>query len=147
AGTIDNSIEATRELADLLTPGEKVYLMADAPPAVPGLIPGEKFPVLQMLVPERPKHIDEASSNQARIVRLAREDAGAMLALTDIAYPGFFRRRTCEMGVYFGIQMQRQLVAMAGERMAIPGCREISGVCTHPAHSGKGYAAILIAHL
>jgi predicted GNAT family acetyltransferase len=36
---------------------------------------------------------------------------------------------------------------MAGERMALPGYREISGVCTHPAHRGKGYAVQLIVHL
>ena len=29
---------------------------------------------------------------------------------------------------------------MAGERLAIPGYREVSAVCTHPAHLGHGYA-------
>jgi predicted GNAT family acetyltransferase len=36
---------------------------------------------------------------------------------------------------------------MAGERLALPGLREISAVCTHPAHTGKGYAAALMRHL
>jgi predicted GNAT family acetyltransferase len=36
---------------------------------------------------------------------------------------------------------------MAGERVAIPGHCEISAVCTHPAHIGKGYAAALIRHI
>jgi predicted GNAT family acetyltransferase len=33
---------------------------------------------------------------------------------------------------------------MAGERMKLPGYTEVSGVCTHPDHRGRGYAAALI---
>jgi predicted GNAT family acetyltransferase len=29
---------------------------------------------------------------------------------------------------------------MAGERMALPGLQEISGVCTHPDFAGRGHA-------
>jgi predicted GNAT family acetyltransferase len=36
---------------------------------------------------------------------------------------------------------------MAGERMAAPGLHEISGVCTHPAHQGRGYARWLMLKL
>ena len=36
---------------------------------------------------------------------------------------------------------------MAGERLALPGIREISAVCTHPDHRGRGYAARLIRHV
>ncbi len=37
-----------------------------------------------------------------------------------------------------------KLVAMAGERLKVPGYPEVSVVCTHPEHAGKGYARILI---
>ncbi len=70
-----------------------------------------------------------------------------MVALTDVAFPGYFRPRTYILGRYFGIEIDGQLIAMAGERLALPGYREISAVCTHPAHTGKGYAATLIQHL
>lgn len=70
-----------------------------------------------------------------------------MVQLTGIAFPGFFRPRTCEMGAYYGIRIDGQLIAMAGERMAIPQYREISGVCTHPSYTGKGYASGLIVKL
>jgi predicted GNAT family acetyltransferase len=40
-----------------------------------------------------------------------------------------------------------ELVAMAGERIAIPGMREISAVCTHPDHTGNGFATALIKQL
>jgi predicted GNAT family acetyltransferase len=36
---------------------------------------------------------------------------------------------------------------MAGERIAVPGFREISAVVTHPAHTGKGYARVLMNRL
>ena len=75
--------------------------------------------------------------------------ADEMVALTDLAFPGFFRPRTCEMGDYFGIRDSRsnELIAMAGERLTFPGYAEISGICTHPSHRGKGLAAALTAHV
>jgi predicted GNAT family acetyltransferase len=33
---------------------------------------------------------------------------------------------------------------MAGERMKVPGWTEVSAVCTHPEHTGHGYARILM---
>jgi len=36
---------------------------------------------------------------------------------------------------------------MAGERLKVPGYTEISAVCTHPDHTGKGYARVLMAEL
>ena len=77
------------------------------------------------------------------------EDAGtvlgetgraAMRALTQIAFPDFFRERTAELGLYLGIYDGDRLIAMAGERMALSGLQEISGVCTHPDFAGKGHA-------
>src|SRR5260370_8579120 len=75
------------------------------------------------------------------------EDEPDMIALTDLAFPGFFRARTCEMGAYYGIRINNELVAMAGERLAVPGFREISAVVTHPEHVGKGYATLLMNRL
>lgn len=38
-------------------------------------------------------------------------------------------------------------MAMAGDRLALPGMREISAVVTHPGHTGKGYARALLNFL
>jgi len=57
-----------------------------------------------------------------------------------IAFPDFFRERMHELGLYLGIYDGARLVAMAGERLALPGLQEISGVCTHPDFSGRGLA-------
>jgi ribosomal protein S18 acetylase RimI-like enzyme len=76
-----------------------------------------------------------------------------MLGLIAIAFPGFFRERTCLMGPYSGIRSARgtgnspgKLIAMAGDRMVTDNLREISGLCTHPDHTGRGLARRLITH-
>src|SRR5258706_13432987 len=55
--------------------------------------------------------------------------------------------RTWEMGSYYGVRSSGELVAMGGERLMLNRYPEISGVCTHPAHRGKGYASSLIWQL
>jgi GNAT superfamily N-acetyltransferase len=74
---------------------------------------------------------------------LAHGDRKAMRELTQIAFPDFFRERTHELGLYLGIYQGAQLIAMAGERLALDGLQEISGVCTHPEFAGKGNARLL----
>jgi predicted GNAT family acetyltransferase len=61
--------------------------------------------------------------------------------------PGPFRKRTVELGRYLGIRRDGVLVAMAGERLRVPGWTEISAVCTDPAHRGQGLAARLVRAL
>ena len=51
------------------------------------------------------------------------------------------------MGNYYGVWDEGRLVAMAGERMCPFPFRELSAVCTHPEHRGRGYAAALMTQL
>ena len=95
---------------------------------------------LQMVLPDEVK----PPEREMDLVPLSTEDAPAMVALTDVAFPGFFRSRTYAMGSYFGIRAEGKLIAMGGERLKLDGYPEVSGVCTHPDHRGKGYAASLI---
>jgi GNAT superfamily N-acetyltransferase len=71
---------------------------------------------------------------------LGEDDRAAMHELTRLAFPDFFRERTAELGLYLGIHEGTTLIAMAGERMALAGLQEISGVCTHPGFGGRGHA-------
>lgn len=80
-------------------------------------------------------------------VRLTAEHVPQMLALVAIAPPGPFAARTIELGEYYGVFEGERLVAMAGERMEAGRLREISGVCTHPDHQGRGYARRLVEKL
>ncbi len=79
--------------------------------------------------------------------QLGEDDVQEMIALTKLTKPGPFATRTREMGDYFGIRKDGVLVAMAGERLRLPGFTEISAVCTHPEHLGQGYARQLITLL
>lgn len=78
------------------------------------------------------------------IVDLTEDDAGDMLALATLTKPGPFVRHTNRLGHFVGVRQGGGLVAMAGERMKLPGWSEVSGVCTHPDHRGRGYAAGLM---
>ncbi|HEX9201672.1 MAG TPA: GNAT family N-acetyltransferase [Acidobacteriaceae bacterium] len=71
---------------------------------------------------------------------LAAADAPAMLELAKLTEPGPFGRRTHELGTFFGIFEADRLVAMAGQRIHLPGFTEVSAVCTHPDARGRGYA-------
>ncbi len=75
--------------------------------------------------------------------RLRVDDVPAMLDLVALTIPGPFLSRTIEMGRYHGHFDNGRLVAMAGERVHLPGHTEISAVCTHPDARGRGLAAAL----
>ena len=76
--------------------------------------------------------------------RLSPPDVPEMLALTKLTDPGPFRKRTIELGNYYGIFEAGKLVAMAGERMSLSGFIEVSAVCTHPDVRGRGFARKVI---
>jgi GNAT superfamily N-acetyltransferase len=138
------SQEASRQLCSLLSPGEVVYMMGAAPVEVPGLVVKGTLAGLQMVLAAR---TDAPPAPSVQISRLTCDDAAEMVELTEIAFPGYFRIRTCEMGSYYGVRAGGRLVSMAGERFAFDRYVEISGVCTHPDHTGRGYAAALITQL
>ncbi|MGW3128703.1 GNAT family N-acetyltransferase [Streptomyces sp. NPDC001123] len=77
-------------------------------------------------------------------VRLGSDDVPEMLDLVARTEPGPFRTRTVEMGTYLGIRHRGRLIAMAGERLRLPGWTEISAVCTDPEHRGRGLATRLV---
>jgi ribosomal protein S18 acetylase RimI-like enzyme len=144
----ENTPAALSDLHTLMAPGETTYILGDAPPSTDTLLYRGATPCLQMAFPE------DASlstiSSTLPVETLTCADAPAMVALTDVAFPGFFRLRTCVMGSYFGIWNPAhpgQLIAMAGERLILDPTREVSGICTHPDHRGQGYAADLTAHV
>ncbi len=78
------------------------------------------------------------------IVPLKEEDIPQMIALTQLTNPGPFLERTIEFGNYKGIFAGGKLAAMAGQRMHPFEYVEVSAVCTHPEHTGKGYGKSLV---
>lgn len=101
-------------------------------------------PLVQM-VQERSEMPPSKSS--AEIVELGVQNSAEMIALTALTKPGPFGPRTHELGTYLGIRNPGKLVAMAGERLKVPGLTEVSAVCTHPDYLGRGYAAALMSEV
>jgi ribosomal protein S18 acetylase RimI-like enzyme len=75
---------------------------------------------------------------------LGLADVPEVLELVQRTKPGPFEARTIELGTYLGIRDGGRLVAMAGERLKVPGWTEVSAVCTDPDFRGRGLANRLI---
>lgn len=84
------------------------------------------------------------SSPPLEIQKLTLKDVPDMLELVNLTKPGPFARRTIEMGQFWGIRIDGQLVAMTGERLHLPGFCEVSAVCTHPDYQRRGFAQALM---
>ncbi len=82
--------------------------------------------------------------NTQAIKPLLESYCADMVALTQLTNPGPFGNNTIQFGHYEGVFEDGRLVAMAGQRMHVPGYAEISAVCTHPDFTGKGYARQLL---
>jgi predicted GNAT family acetyltransferase len=142
--TTDDSPEAFAALGALISPEGRVALVSvDKLNPYPGLIVVRDAPVVQM-VALAPTPLP---SHDLEPVVLGPSDVPAMLELAERTKPGPFGPRTHELGQYIGIRVDGALAAMAGERMRLDGCVEISAVCVSPEHRGRGYAAFLIAWL
>jgi len=90
----------------------------------------------------------ELAPTSMELVPLTDKHIPEMLALTKLTNPGPFAARTIEFGHYYGIFDEDKLVAMAGQRLHPFNYAEVSAVCTHPEHTGKGYARqLLLAQL
>ena len=139
--TSETSPAAARALAELVSPGEIVNIVSVTPKLDKGWELLTTGNIVQMVWrPDAPLPDEDASD----ITPLTDADKPDMLALTALVFPGYFRPRTPEMGEYFGIRQDGRFAAMAGERLKLHGCEEISAVCTHPDFTGRGYAARLI---
>ncbi len=135
-------------LADLMSAGETINLSLDQPFQPRrglGLIFGG--PMLQMVYSGRNCAGLMSPAVDPQIVELGAKDAADMVELTELTKPGPFTRRTHELGTYLGIRGNGKLVAMVGERLKVPGFTEVSAVCTHPEHTGRGYARLLMTEL
>jgi ribosomal protein S18 acetylase RimI-like enzyme len=130
-------------LARLLGPGDVCALLLKSPSEPPaGWTIVEAAPLLQMVHEE-----SKLPSLALEYLELAEADVPEMLALAGLTKPGPFGKRTHELGTYIGLRREGRLVAMAGERLRLPGYTEVSAVCTHPDYCGHGYAGALIAAL
>jgi ribosomal protein S18 acetylase RimI-like enzyme len=151
--TLGGFPETTQEcydsLASILDDVKATGLFFDLPPQPPAgwtILTGA--PLFQMI--QQNGKVSSPSQPQRaapEFIELTAADAPEMLALAQLTKPGPFGLRTRELGTYLGIRQDGQLIAMAGERLHVPSFTEISAVCTHPDHTGRGHAAALMTEL
>jgi ribosomal protein S18 acetylase RimI-like enzyme len=135
-------------LGGLLASGETAILFLDEPFAPRegwSLVGGSSL--VQMVCENGDGQLKSAVLAGVEIAPLGLKDSPEMLELTSLTKPGPFGKRTHELGTYLGIRSEGRLVAMAGERLKVPGYTEVSAVCTHPEHLGKGYAGLLMSKI
>jgi ribosomal protein S18 acetylase RimI-like enzyme len=168
AGFAEPTPESFAALARLMAPGEVVGLFLMRPAPLPeGLSAIRELPLVQMWQESAPVSSAWASSDrehsmnsrgrqleehdsvgqEIRGEELHEKDVPEMVALAKLTEPGPFGTRTRELGSYIGVRPNGQLAAMTGERLKLPGYTEISAVCTHPDHTGHGYATRLVAEI
>ncbi len=145
AGFETPSAEGYESLAQLLRPDARLALFLKEPYEERAgwnlVVAG---PLCQMVCENGGSAIRRSGAAGLELEELGAADSAAMIELTFITRPGPFEKRTYELGTYLGIRCDGRLVAMAGERLKVPGYTEVSAVCTHPDHTGRGYASILM---
>lgn len=143
AAMADTSAESFAALQSLISQSDRVALFTPDPVAPPA-----EFEVLMERTAEQMVGVaSEAAADMPGIVVLGSDDVPAMMDLVELTKPGPFSVRTHELGLFLGVRIGDQLVAMAGERMKLHGYTEITAVCTHPSHRGRGYAQGLLGAL
>ncbi|MGN6515129.1 MAG: GNAT family N-acetyltransferase [Rhizomicrobium sp.] len=137
------SPQAFADLRALTAPGETVGLVT----AFGVAIPADWEIVLQRMIDQMVCEDFHPAAGIAPLL-LSEKDVPEMIALTKLTQPGPFEHGTIGMGKYLGLRdADGTLMAMAGQRMSLADFREISAVCTHPDHQGKGYAGKLMTIL
>jgi len=134
----ENSLDAYAELGALTTPGVPVAVIGfQIPSDLNGWKTLQAAETYQMVCNEPIEY------TTVDYVELTKKDVPEMMKLVEITKPGPFSPGTIEMGHYLGIRNDGELIAMGGERMKPKDYVEISGICTHPEHRGKGYGTAI----
>lgn len=145
AGAPDQSHTSYDALRQLAGPGGLIGLFLHDPPALPARWSLFRGGILTQMICLEP-NLDAAGTSQAgeTLRGLNTADVPAMMELAKLTEPGPFRERTFELGNFYGIFAGDRLLAMAGQRMRVPGFVEVSAVCTHPDARGRGYAGLVM---
>jgi GNAT superfamily N-acetyltransferase len=130
-------------LADLFEPDEPFYTSGWSGPPPDGWRIEVDARMLLMVFRGTPPAVDPIPE----AVALGAAHTDRMVALATLTRPGPFGPKNIELGEYYGVLEGHRLLGMAGERTHAGGYREISAVCTDPAHQGKGLAKRLTAKL
>lgn len=143
AATQDGTAEGLAMLRHISCGPEGLWCLESdeiAPP--PGMMVSRRAACAQMTA----AHIEPREAG-FDVEELNEQDAPEMFALARLTEPGPFAEHTHRMGRFIGVKDKGRLLAMAGERLRPQGFTEVSGVCTHPAYRGRGYAGGLMGRI
>ena len=139
AATGDDGADSLIALAALATGDSEMWLVGqDVAVAPAGMTIARTATLAQMVATT----VNPAPAPSCEWIVLGEADAEEMRALALLTGP--FHPLTHRLGRFIGVREQGRLVAMAGERMRLPGFTEVSGVCTHPDFRGRGLAGALM---
>jgi len=141
----DTGAEAQAALAALVPGDGEIWIVEGEPWEVPPGTREVKRAVLAQMVAEGPPPAPR--EGEPAILALGEEDAAEMAALAEHAKPGPWGPKTHRYGPFFGIRENGRLLAMAGQRILVPGMAEVSGVATWADCRGRGLARTLIGHV
>lgn len=143
AGFPEDYADGFSDLYELLPAGRRILFARPTPIEAPkGWQLQHEIEGLQFVY-KNSNHIEGGFSS---IVPLTTAHVDEMIELVRLTKPGPFDKRTIEFGSYHGIFVNGQLAAMTGQRLHVADHTEVSAVCTHPDHLGKGYASALMQH-
>lgn len=145
----DTGADAQAALAALVPDAGELWIVEGDPWPLPPGTREVKRAVLTQMVAEGPP--PARRENEPPIVALGDADAAEMAALAEHAQPGPWGPRTHLYGPFFGVRADGRkdgrLLAMAGQRILVPGMAEVSGVSTWADCRGRGLARALIGHV
>lgn len=139
---LDPSQQDWDDLATLLGPGSLADLFS-----LPVTPPATWEPVFELAGHQMVGDVAALASavRDPSVEELTVADVPSLRALVEQTRPGPFWDRTIEMGRYVGVRDHSgRPIAMAGERLRMPGWTEVSAVCTAPDARGRGLAELLV---
>ncbi|WP_231925535.1 GNAT family N-acetyltransferase [Formosa sp. Hel1_33_131] len=80
------------------------------------------------------------------IVPLTEQHIDEIYELIWLVMPGYYQKKSFDMGSFFGIFKDQKLVSISGQRMQSDDFIEVSAVVTHPDYKRRGFAKQLVAH-
>jgi ribosomal protein S18 acetylase RimI-like enzyme len=138
----EGTIENLRDLAKIVSPKESILIRGNIPKLEDDWILERHILSMQYILP-----LEAAVESFHGLIKLTDEHVPDILELTQLVLPGFFQRRSLEMGPFFGIYVGKRLAAVTGVRIYPKPFKEITAVCTHPEYQGRGFAAKLVKHV
>ena len=141
----DTGDAAQAALAALVPEAGEIWIVEGEPwPVPPGTREVKRAILAQMVAEGAPP---PPRSGEPGILALGDDDVPEMAALAEHAKPGPWGPKTYRYGPFYGVRENGRLLAMAGQRILVPGMAEVSGVSTWADHRGRGYARTLIGHV